>query len=153
SVTPEEVAYLLEGHNRYFTPPLSAGDVLGTFVGLRPLLHSRAGEPAAVSRESRLIESPGGLLSIAGGKYTTYRRMAEQVTDVVTRRLGSRRPGRTRRCRLDGAPPGSWPAFRAAEVERLTTRHDLGRDTALHLVQRYGRRAADVARYLEHHPD
>jgi glycerol-3-phosphate dehydrogenase len=152
-VTPEDIAYLLDGHNRYFTPSLSRSDVLGTFVGLRPLLHSRAGEAAAVSRESRLIESPGGLLSIAGGKYTTYRRMAEQVTDAVTRRLGSRRPGRTRRWRLDGAPPGPWPAFRDAEIERLTARHGLGRETAAHLVQRYGRRAADVADIVDRDPE
>src|SRR5262249_7260648 len=110
-ITAADIAYLLAGHNRYFDPPLSEGDILGTFAGLRPLLHSRAGEPAAVSRESQLIESPGGLLSIAGGKYTTYRCMAEQVTDAVARRLGSRMKSRTRHFKLAGTPAESWGEY------------------------------------------
>jgi glycerol-3-phosphate dehydrogenase len=99
-----------------------------------------------------LFESPGGLLSIAGGKYTTYRHMAEQVTDVVTRRLGGQSRGRTRRFRLDGAPAGLWAAFAPAEIGRLTAHHGLAHETATHLVHRYGRRAAEVARYVERDP-
>lgn len=152
-VADAEIAYLLEGHNRYFAPVLSAGDVLGTFVGLRPLLASRAGEPAAVSRESRLIESPGGLLSIAGGKYTTYRHMAEEVTDVLARRLGSRMQSRTRHVKLDGAPAEAWAAFAVREPLRLEARYGLNADAATHLVQRYGRRAADVAALIERDPE
>jgi glycerol-3-phosphate dehydrogenase len=152
AVRPEEVAYLLEAHNHYFAPPLQTGAVLGAFAGLRPLIRSRPGEPSSLSREFRLFRSPSGLLSVAGGKFTTYRRMAEIVTDAVARRLGRRRPGRTRRFRLDGAPQGPWPDFAQAEVAVLARRHGLRQEAAQHLVGRYGRRAADVAAYLEPDP-
>lgn len=148
-VTPADVAYLLEGHNHYFRPPLGEGDILGRFAGLRPLLRSRAGDTAAMTRDFRLITSPSGLLSVVGGKYTTYRHMAEVITDEVARRLGSRRRCRTRRHRLDGAPEVPWARFEPAEVARLRTRYRLDERTAQHLVRRYGGRAPDVASYLE----
>jgi len=152
TVTAADIAYLLEGFNKYLTPSLQRSDVLGTFVGLRPLIASRPGDPAAMTRESRVIESPGGLLSVAGGKYTTYRRMAEVVTDAVAKRLGRQRPGRTAAFRLDGAPPGDWADFQRRESARLAEQYDLAAVAARHLVQRYGRRAAAVARYLKNDP-
>jgi glycerol-3-phosphate dehydrogenase len=152
AVTPGEVAYLLEGYNHHFAPGLQASDVLGAFAGLRPLLRSRPGEPSALSREFRLFASPSGLLSVAGGKYTTYRHMAEVITDAVTLRLGRRRRCRTRDFRLNGAPPDPWPEFARAEAAALR-RHGLGAATAGHLVGRYGRHARDVAAYAERDPD
>src|SRR5439155_25699561 len=95
-VTPEDIEYLLEGHNHYLDPPLEARDVLGSFVGLRPLIRTRPGQPSSLSREFRVFASPSGLLSAAGGKYTTYRRMAELITNRIARRLGRRRLSRTR---------------------------------------------------------
>jgi glycerol-3-phosphate dehydrogenase len=151
-VTPEEVRYLLDAHNHYFAPALTAGDVLGRFVGLRPLVRSRTGKPSAISREFRVFASPSGLLSVAGGKYTTYRRMAEILTDTVVRRLGRRRLGRTRHFRLDGAPDEPWHRFEPAAVAALTQRHGLGEEMARHLVHRYGCNAARVAAYLERDP-
>jgi glycerol-3-phosphate dehydrogenase len=153
TVRPAEVAYLLEAHNHYFAPALQPGDVLGAFAGLRPLIRSRPGEPSSLSREFRLFRSPSGLLSVAGGKYTTYRRMAEIVTDAVARRLGRRRPGRTRRFPLDGTPPGPWTEFVQREVAALVHRYGLPPEAAQHLVGRYGRCAADVAGYLGPHPE
>src|SRR5262249_4044641 len=89
-VTPEDVSYLLECFNHPFRTPLTGRDILSHFVGLRPLLRARPKEPSARSREFRLFASPSGLLSVAGGKYTTYRHMAEVVTDEVMRRQGRR---------------------------------------------------------------
>lgn len=152
AVQPAEVAYLLEGFNRHFDPPLSAADVCGSFAGLRPLLRSRPGDPSARSREFAVWDGPAGLLSVAGGKYTTYRRMAEVVTDMVCRKLGVRRRSRTRSFRLDGAPEESWDVFRARERAALGKR---GIDAPLadHLIGRYGRRARDVARVLLRDPE
>jgi glycerol-3-phosphate dehydrogenase len=152
TVTPADVAYLLEGHNRYFAPTLQESDILGRFVGLRPLIDSKAGNPAAMTREFRVFASPSGLLSVAGGKYTTYRHMAEIITDEIARRLGSRRRGCTRRQRLDGAPETAWARFAPAEIARVRNRHALDEKSARHLVDRYGRRAGDVAAYLERDP-
>ncbi len=150
-VTPAEVAYLLEGHNHFFVPPLQPADVLGSFVGLRPLVRSSSDAPAAISREFRIFDSPSGLLSVAGGKYTTYRRMAEIITDTVADRLGKRRPGKTRHFRLDGAPSGPWEAFARRETAALVGQ-GLSETAARHLLHRYGRRAVDVVSHLAKDP-
>jgi glycerol-3-phosphate dehydrogenase len=152
SVTPEDVEYLLTGYNHYFVPPLSVSDVRNSFAGLRPLIRSRPGQPSDLSREFLLHTSPSGLLTVAGGKYTTYRRMAEVITDVVVRRLGLSRRCHTRSFRLDGAPRQPWPQFRASAIRALTSTCHLCEETAVHLVERYGRRAEEVADYLPRNP-
>jgi glycerol-3-phosphate dehydrogenase len=149
TVSAAEVDYLLAGHNHYFEPALTAAAVCGRFAGLRPLIRSRPGEPSSLSREYRLFAGPGGLLSVAGGKYTTYRHMAEEVSDEILRRLGRRRACRTRDYPLDGAPRVPWAKFAPRAVAELHVRHGLAEESARHLVDRYGRRAPDVAAYLD----
>jgi glycerol-3-phosphate dehydrogenase len=148
TVTPAEVDYLLRAHNHYFAPTLASGDILGQFAGLRPLLRSRPGQPSSLSREFHLFWSPSGLLTAAGGKYTTYRHMAEVITDAVSVRLGRQTRCRTANRRLDGAPAVPWKEFERSEVKELAARHGLAEGSARHLVNRYGRRAADVAAHL-----
>jgi glycerol-3-phosphate dehydrogenase len=152
TVTAAEIAYLLEGFNRYFNPPLHEEDVLGSFAGLRPLMRSRPGQPSSLSREYRVVESPSGLISVAGGKYTTFRRMAEVITDTITRRLGRRAPCQTQTTRLDGAlPPGDQAIVK--ESEDLRQRFQaLDEAKAAHLVSRYGSRAHEVAAYVDRDP-
>jgi glycerol-3-phosphate dehydrogenase len=147
-VLPQEIDYLLDAYNHYFAPPLEAAEVLGSFVGLRPLIRARQGEPSARSREFRVFEAPTGLVSVAGGKYTTYRHMAEVVTDVIVGRLGLRRRCQTHDLLLDGAPGEPWAAFAPRLVGEIQ-RYGLDELSAHHLVNRYGRRAAEVAAYLK----
>jgi glycerol-3-phosphate dehydrogenase len=157
TVLPSEIDYLLEGFNHYFTRSLQPTEVLGTFAGLRPLMRSRPGKPSSLSREYRIVESSSGLISIVGGKYTTYRRMAEAITDVIARRLGKRGPCRTRDFRLDGAlnaqeapkERGGQEAFFVHEIEHLRQLCPADDEaTVRHLVLRYGSRARDVIAYL-----
>ncbi len=148
AVTSAEVDYLLRAHNHYFSPSLVPGDVLGSFAGLRPLLRARQGEPSSLSREFRLFWSASGLLTVVGGKYTTYRHMAEVITDAVAERLGRRGRCCTANQRLDGAPGVPWPNFETAETKLLVARHELREGAARHLVNRYGRRATEMAGYL-----
>jgi glycerol-3-phosphate dehydrogenase len=143
-VTAEDARYLLEAFNHYFTPPCSEADVLGRFVGLRPLLAESA-SPSARSREFQITTGPAGLITVAGGKYTTYRHMAEVITDQVCHRLGIRRHCRTRDFPLDGTPENG--ASQSALIGRLITAHGLSEAAARHLLDRYGRRAEDVAAY------
>ena len=152
SVAPADVDYLLRGLNHYFQPSLSPTDLLGSFVGVRPLIRARQGEPSALSREFTVSASLSGLLTVSGGKYTTYRRMAEVAVDMAARRLALRRRCRTRDFRLDGAPPEPWERFEPAAVDGLQRRYGLKHEEARHLVGRYGRRASDVAAYLERDP-
>src|SRR5207244_12898621 len=98
------------------------------------------------------FSSPSGLLSVAGGKFTTYRHMAEVITDAVMARLGRRHRARTRHFPLDGAPEGDWQDFIRRETRTLALRHKLPAEAAQHLIRRYGRRADDVAAYLASDP-
>jgi glycerol-3-phosphate dehydrogenase len=148
AVTSEDIAYLLQGHNHYFSPPLAAADLLDRFAGVRPLVSARPGVPSDLSREFAVSASPSGLLTVSGGKFTTFRHMAEVVVDEVARRLGVRRRCRTRDFRLDGAPREPWEQFAPAAATRLRAECSLDIAEANHLVNRYGRRAGDVAAYL-----
>jgi len=149
AVTDADIAYLLAGHNHHLEPALTRADLLGHFAGIRPLLRSRPGQPSARSREFQVVAGPGSLLSVAGGKYTTYRHMAEVAVDCVVERLGLRRRCRTRSLRLAGAPGEPWAAFFPRELSALQVRHGLAEETARHLVQRYGTEARAVAAYVE----
>jgi glycerol-3-phosphate dehydrogenase len=148
AATTSEIDYLLQGFNHYFLPPLQAAEVLGTFAGLRPLMRSGPGKPSSLSREYRVVESPSGLISVAGGKYTTFRRMAEVITDAIARRLGRRGRCQTRAFRLDGAlPPGDEAiAGQIKDLKRIFPALDEASVT--HLVFRYGRSAREVAAYM-----
>lgn len=87
--TEEDVIYLLRSANAYFpSARLTEADVLGTFAGLRPLLRSEASTDAsAVWREHRVEQGPAGMWTIAGGKLTTCRAMAQEVVDRVAEEL------------------------------------------------------------------
>jgi glycerol-3-phosphate dehydrogenase len=99
--TASEVEYLLEAVNRILLPAhrLQASDVVATFAGARPLL-AFAGSSTRASREHRLDVDGQGLVSVLGGKYTTYRLMAQQTLDLIGRgcsergRAGARRVAR-----------------------------------------------------------
>jgi glycerol-3-phosphate dehydrogenase len=78
----EEVRFLLDHATRYLTKDPTRADVLSVFVGIRPLARAGdAGDTAALSREHTIVVSESGLLTIAGGKWTTYRKMAEHVVE------------------------------------------------------------------------
>jgi glycerol-3-phosphate dehydrogenase len=113
--TEAEIDTLLGIVNTVLADPLDRGDVLATFAGLRPLLAGAdADDTSDLSRRHAIIESTSGVLSIVGGKLTTYRRMAEDAVDAVIRRdpgLPSR-PSSTRAIPLVGA----WPRHRLGEV-------------------------------------
>ena len=91
TITREDVDYLLEATNRIL-PHARVGhaDVTGAWAGVRPLVHQEGKKPSEISRRDEVIEEPDGLLSIAGGKLTTYRVMAERVVDQVVAKLGGR---------------------------------------------------------------
>lgn len=79
---PEEIDFLLTHAARYLTRDPQPSDVLSIFAGLRPLVAAKgAGSTAALSRDHTIVVSTSGLITITGGKWTTYRRMAEDVID------------------------------------------------------------------------
>jgi glycerol-3-phosphate dehydrogenase len=106
--TAADVAYLLAAVNPSLTDPLSPADVVGCWAGLRPLVAGGAGvgggRTADLSRRHRLSESDRGVVTITGGKLTTYRRMAADTVDRVATILGAGARSRTATLRLRGAP-------------------------------------------------
>jgi glycerol-3-phosphate dehydrogenase len=79
-----DVDYLIQGVNRAFpSVNLSASDIESSWAGLRPLIHEEGKSASELSRKDEIFESPSGLISIAGGKLTGYRKMAERVVDLV----------------------------------------------------------------------
>jgi glycerol-3-phosphate dehydrogenase len=142
----EDIEYVLQAVNSWVTRPLTAADVTGVWAGLRPLLSdpggrgARRARTADLSRRHQVSVSPSGLVSVTGGKLTTYRRMAADTVDEVVRVLGR---GRRR------SPTGSMPlrgAARTAELRQDGASARLGVDEHVvdHLVGRYGGEARAV---------
>ncbi len=128
--TTAELDYLLDVLSSVLAVPVGRGDVLGAFAGLRPLLAGRAGRTADLSRRHAVITSPGGMVTVVGGKLTTYRRMAADTVDTLVRTGGlDVGPCRTRHLPLVGA----------ADWSRLATV-----DAPARLVARYGTEAPAV---------
>ena len=107
--TAEDVAYLLGAINHSVTEPIDESDVIGTWAGLRPLVRAATSSRTAdLSRRHRVTTSPSGLVTVVGGKLTTYREMAEDAVEAAARVLGPDLPwragrSRTRKLRLRGA--------------------------------------------------
>jgi len=87
-VLREDVNYLLDAVNNMFPKAaLKAGDVESSWAGLRPLIYEEGKSASEMSRKDEVFESPSGLISIAGGKLTGFRKMAERVVNIVAGRL------------------------------------------------------------------
>ena len=88
-VTPEDVKYILDAINTFVTEPVTESDVLGAWAGLRPLVKSARSERTAdLSRRHSVTTSAGGVITVTGGKLTTYRKMAADTVDETVRALG-----------------------------------------------------------------
>jgi glycerol-3-phosphate dehydrogenase len=117
--TPDDVRYLLDAVNRFLTNPLSTDDVRGTWAGLRPLVRdARSERTADLSRRHSVQRSPGGLITVMGGKLTTYRRMAADTVDAAVSALG-----RGGRCRTTRLPLHGAEGFEAVADEHLASRY------------------------------
>jgi glycerol-3-phosphate dehydrogenase len=125
-----DLDYVLRALNHSLTTTVSSDDVTGVWAGLRPLVRAAdSARTADLSRRHRIDTGPTGLITVTGGKLTTYREMAEDTVDEVLQRLGRSAPCRTRRLRLVGAE--GYQRVAADRPER-------------HLAARYGTEAAEV---------
>ena len=109
-VDDDEVAYLCEQASRYFMRPVKPADVVWSYSGVRPLLDDASGDPSAVTRDY-LLESnteAAPLLSVWGGKITTFRKLAEEAADEIGRMLGESRAAWTKGASLPGGDFADW---------------------------------------------
>jgi len=142
SASHSDIQYLLNHVNAVLRDPLTFDDITGVYVGLRPLLGKGAGDTAKLSREHAVRRSAPGFVSVAGGKYTTYRVMARDAVDAAARDLPfAVAASRTAALPLLGAVGLSGAEYRL-KVHPGATR--LAPEQLRHLVARYGTLATNV---------
>jgi len=150
----DERDYMLEAV-RYLFPevPIEPGQVRYRYSGVRPLPRSDVTDPGQISRDHAIVEDRihgWPVLSLVGGKWTTFRGFAEEVSDELLARLGRRRAIDTRQLAIGGGR--DYPrdmAARAAWLERVTALCLGDRRRAIALLERYGSRGEMVARHCE----
>jgi glycerol-3-phosphate dehydrogenase len=131
----EDIDYLLDAVNAFFGTQLVRGDIAGAFAGVRPLIAT--GDPKKsvdISRKAELYETSSGMVTITGGKLTTWRRMAKMAVDRVVEREGREAP-----CRTHQVPLGM--AIDPADLPRVAGVPD---EAYEHLAGRYGHAAHEV---------
>jgi len=133
--TEPEIGFLLDVVSAAFEQPLHRGDVVGAFAGLRPLLDAGPGETADLSRRHATLVSRTGVVTIVGGKLTTYRRMARDAVDAAVAHAGLPAAAcRTAWLPLVGAAPASVLA-RVPAPARLVARYGAEAPAVLALAQ------------------
>jgi glycerol-3-phosphate dehydrogenase len=131
----EDVAYLLDAVNDFFGTSVGQGDLVGAYAGVRPLIST--GDPRKsvdISRKAELYETSSGMLTITGGKLTTWRRMAKMTVDTLVEREGREAP-----CHTAEIPLGM-----EARREDLEAPEGIGGETVAQLAFRYGHAARAV---------
>jgi glycerol-3-phosphate dehydrogenase len=159
--TADDVDYLLGALNAWITKPVGRQEVLGAWAGLRPLVGGSgpAAEAAPTSKTADLSRrhsvrvAPSGLVTIVGGKLTTYRAMAEDTVDEAVRVIRRERP-----VRVPDSRSGSTPLFGADGYDELTEpgaaeRLGLPADVVAHLAGRFGGHARAVAAMVRERPE
>ena len=149
--TQEDVQYILDQANRVLKPKLRAKDIIGVYAGLRPLVaNKKSATTTKLSREHTVDRPAPGFVSIAGGKYTTYRVMAEDVIDravIELRRVT--KDSVTEKLPLVGAD-----GYFALEQqkERIALENGLTVETVTHLLNRHGSLISEILMIIKEQP-
>ncbi|GAB3066674.1 glycerol-3-phosphate dehydrogenase/oxidase [Intrasporangium mesophilum] len=136
AATRADIDYLLEHLNAVLREPLTHADIQGVYAGLRPLLSGESEDTSELSREHAVARPQPGLISIAGGKYTTYRVMAVDAVDAAREDIGGDVPGSV----TDLIPLSGAEGYVALvnQIDRLARHQDLPVWRIRHLLDRYG---------------
>jgi glycerol-3-phosphate dehydrogenase len=140
----EDISYLLRHIGRYFDLQVSESDIKAAWSGLRPLIFDpKASDTAKLTRDHLIDQSPSGLITIAGGKWTTYRKMAQDVVNLAVRRFALKARGK---CRTDQIYLAGGANYDPQGDSRLVEKYGLDSQIAWHLNRAYGDRAGEVAK-------
>ncbi|HWF24071.1 MAG TPA: glycerol-3-phosphate dehydrogenase/oxidase [Solirubrobacteraceae bacterium] len=133
----DDVEYLLEATNSFFGTSLGTGDLTGAYAGVRPLISTADSKKSVdISRKAELYETSSGMITITGGKLTTWRRMAKLAVDRLVERDGRKAP-----CRTDEIPLGL-----AVDPASLPEVEGVPEESNAALAGRYGHSAHEVLR-------
>ncbi|MDN5795367.1 MAG: glycerol-3-phosphate dehydrogenase/oxidase [Intrasporangium sp.] len=150
AATRADIDYLLGRLGAVLREPITHDDIEGVYAGLRPLLAGQDEDTTELSREHAVARSQPGLVSVAGGKYTTYRVMAADAVDAAREDLGADLPDSvTDEIPLLGAE--GYPAL-LNRLERIAEREQLPVWRVTHLVERYGTLVDQVLRLADSDP-
>jgi len=146
-----DVEYIINEANKVLKPKLKIEDVIGVYAGLRPLVsNNKDSETTKLSREHTVDRSAPGFVSIAGGKYTTYRVMGKDVIDlagVELRRIVA--DSVTNKVPIVGAD--GYFAL-AQQVDRIAEESGLSAESVRHLLNRYGSLISEILELIKHDP-
>jgi len=153
--TAEEVEGMLDSVNAAFPEArLTLDDIISTFAGLRPLIAGKEEAAYQASRDHHIVESDAGLVSIAGGKLTTYRRMAQDLVDAVSKKLEKEFAVQAGGCETRDCPLAETTFDLDREIETLTQECTyLDRDVATHLAVAYGPASPGVLAFAQDEVD
>ncbi len=144
-ITPAETRYLIEAVNRYLVKPVAEADVAWTFAGVRPLYDDGKSDPSSITRDYVLeLDDEAGkapVLSLFGGKITTYRCLAETALEKLAPFLPPMGASWTKEAPLPGGDVGNYNAFRDEMFERYK---GFPRDLLDGVVRRHGSRTTKV---------
>lgn len=154
--TAQDVSYLLEGANRLFPRAgLKPEHIESSWAGLRPLIHEDGKSASELSRKDEIFISPSGLISIAGGKLTGYRKMAKKVTTLVAKALG-KKDARSLTCVTRNIGLGGGGFVNAAavktyvkEIQAKVEAKGLPAWRAAYLVHNYGLQTDEILAKME----
>ena len=147
----DDVQYILDQANRVLMPELKAEEIIGVYAGLRPLVANKKGSATTkLSREHTVDRPAAGFVSIAGGKYTTYRIMGRDVIDLAVNELRKLSPESvTEKLPLVGAD-GYFALVQ--QSERIAEDSGLDLETVTHLLNRYGSMISEILDLISSQP-
>lgn len=147
TVTAEDREYLIETINYMFpSVKVTDHDIESSWAGLRPLIYEEGKDPSEISRKDEIWQSDSGLITIAGGKLTGYRKMAEIVVDLVVKLFKAEgytaiKHCQTKNIEISGGSVGgskNYPLFVAEKTDKLVHDFSLPKKEAERLVRLYG---------------
>jgi glycerol-3-phosphate dehydrogenase len=146
-----DVDYLLDEINKVIQQKLTREDIEGVYAGLRPLLRGETEDTSELSRKHAVSQSVSGLITVAGGKYTTYRVMARDAVDLAARGLDKRVPSSC----TDRTPLVGAPGDLAIWNRRKVIAEDIGLHVSQveHLLGRYGVRIEELIALMRRRPE
>ncbi|MDN3425788.1 glycerol-3-phosphate dehydrogenase/oxidase [Microbacterium sp. APC 3898] len=155
TMTLEDRNYVLKAIDFMFPEVnISEADIESSWAGLRPLIHEDGKDPSEISRKDEIFVSDSGLISIAGGKLTGYRKMGESIVNLVAEQLqkeeGAKYPkSSTKRLPISGGEVGGSKGFETFMADRVNQAAGMGLtpDAMRMLVNRYGANVDNVLRF------
>lgn len=156
TVCEEDIDYLMTAINHYFPKSgFSKNSILASYAGFRPLASTKCESASHISRNAKIFVSPSGLVTLVGGKYTTYRKTAQEVVDIVVKQAGEDK--HISNCNTENIPlyelkDKEWIEGSDEKLEALASQYQLKLQQIKHLIVNYGSSFWDILALIQSSP-